>query len=210
MSDPNFDGIASAYRWMEYLALGPLLEQTRNSHLDLIGNRSQALILGDGDGRFTARLLRQNPMVQVEAVDLSGRMLELLRSRCEGNADRLRTHQADARSFVPTAPADLVVTHFFLDCLTQREVEALVERLTSQMAAECAWLVSDFRIPDGPEGWFARAYVRALYFTFHILTGLRVTRLPNHAKALERCGFRCAAQQVRSFGMLTFRSLAAG
>jgi len=203
MNLPNFDGIARAYRWLEYLALGPLLSKTRNCHLDALRDRTRALILGDGDGRFTARLLAANPTIQVEAVDLSERMLALLLDRSSANGDRLHTRREDARAFVPSVGHDLVVTHFFLDCLSQDEVEALIARLTPILKSDALWVVSDFRIPNGPIGLLAEIYVRALYFGFRILTGLRVTRLPDHATALERSGFRLVAQRVRLFGMLT-------
>jgi hypothetical protein len=214
---PNFNRIARAYRWLEYLTLGPLLERTRNHHLPRLTSREQALILGDGDGRFTARLLAINPALRADAVDLSQTMLALLTHRSllssrplsgdesEGSAfaSRLRTHLADARAFTPPTAPDLVVTHFFLDCLTQPEVDALVTRLTPQLAPKALWLVSDFRIPSGLLHWPARAYIRALYLAFRILTGLRTTDLPNHARALKRCGFTLITARHILFGLLT-------
>lgn len=200
---PDFDRIARLYMWFEYLTLGPLLQRTRDCHLALLTNRSQALILGDGDGRFTARLLSQYPRIHVEAVDLSRVMLNLLRSRCASEQARLETYHADARFFTPRRQPDLVVTHFFLDCLSQTEVEALVARLTPQLAPDALWLVSDFRIPRGTLSWPARIFVRLLYFAFRLLTGLRTSRLPNHGAALECCGFVKVASQHYMLGMLT-------
>jgi SAM-dependent methyltransferase len=206
---PNFDRIARAYRWLEYLTLGPLLARTRNHHLPRLHNRTQALILGDGDGRFTARLLAANPNLKADAVDLSQTMLGLLRRRVPHpraapvGSSRLRTHHADARTFTPTKSPDLIVTHFFLDCLTQLEVDALVARLTPASAPQTLWLISDFRIPSGPLHWPARAYIRLLYLAFRILTGLRTTHLPDHAAALRRCGFTRIAEHHELFGLLT-------
>ena len=205
MSDslPDFDPVARAYRWLEYGSLGPLLERTRECHLSRLSQSRQALVLGDGDGRFTARLLAAAPMVQVQAVDLSGTMLALLGRRCTASRNRLQIFQQDARKFTPNGKADLVVTHFFLDCLTQQEVDALVISLKPHLAGGALWLVSDFRIPNGLLRWPARLYVRALYLVFRVLTGLRITRLPNHEAAFERCGFARVASQRRLFGMLT-------
>jgi SAM-dependent methyltransferase len=217
MSQPDFDTIARAYRWLEYLSLGPLLERTRLHYLSRLHDRRKALILGDGDGRFTARLLAANPALEAEAVDLSAVMLRLLRHRsssssrsllssrsvAEGSASRLRTHHTDARTFTPSVAPDLVVTHFFLDCLTQSEVDALVTRLTPRLAPRAVWLVSDFRIPPGPLHWPARIYIRMLYFAFRILTGLRTTQLPSHADALSRCGFTQTAVHRNLCGLLT-------
>ena len=200
---PNFDLIARPYRWLEYLTLGPLLELTRNHHLARLQGRSQALILGDGDGRFSARLLASYPQLRVEAVDRSGAMLALLRQHCANDAARLETHRADARTYAPRTQPDLVVTHFFLDCLTQPEVEALAARLTPQLAPGALWLVSDFRIPQGLLYWPARGYVRLLYLAFRLLTRLRTTHLPDHASPLRDCGFSLVAEHRSLFGVLT-------
>lgn len=203
IAPPNFDLIARPYRWLEYLTLGPLLERTRKHHLARLQGCSQALILGDGDGRFTARLLTSYPQLRAETVDLSGAMLELLRQRCAGDAARLETHQTDARSYTPRNVPDLVVTHFFLDCLAQAEVEALVARLSPLLAPETLWLVSDFCVPDGPLHWPVRVYVRLLYIAFRLLTGLRTTQLPDHASPLRQCGFRLLAEHRGLFGVVT-------
>jgi hypothetical protein len=112
----------------------------------------------------------------------------------------LRLHHADARTFAPTAKPDLIVTHFFLDCLTQAEVDALVARLA---APGTLWLVSDFRIPPGTMHWPARVYIRALYLAFRVLTGLRVTKLPDYARALRGRGFGRLAVHYELFGILT-------
>jgi ubiquinone/menaquinone biosynthesis C-methylase UbiE len=203
--NPNFDRVARAYRWMEYLSLGTTLERTRRFHLDsgLLDNCRRALVLGDGDGRFTARLLRRNPCIQVDAVDLSAEMLRLLRRRCEFASHRLRIHQADARSCHADESADLVVTHFFLDCLTEEEVYGLVQRVAPTLAPHALWLVSEFRIPNGLLKWPALALVRGLYLAFRLLTGLRVNRLPDQAAALHTAGFRTIAEMHFLGGILT-------
>lgn len=199
---PDYDGIARAYRWLEYLTLGPLLQRTRTAHLSRLRTTRQALILGDGDGRFTAALLGANPAIQVKAVDASAAMLRLLHSRCLHNP-RLLTVQTDARTFNPTCTPDLVGTHFFLDCLTQPEVDSLVARLTPTLAPDARWLVSDFQIPAGFMNLPARIYIRLLYLAFRLLTGTIPTSLPNHALALERAGFSLIAEQQYLFGILT-------
>jgi ubiquinone/menaquinone biosynthesis C-methylase UbiE len=200
---PNFDRVARPYRWLEYLALGKLLGRTRNRHLARVGQCRRALILGDGDGRFTARLLAACPEMRADAVDASVAMLRLLEARCAPDRARLTTHHADAREFLPRHAPDLVVTHFFLDCLTQAEVDALVSRIAAICEPGTLWLVSDFRIPSGPVGWVARAYVRMLYLAFRLLTGLRTTRLPDHGSALHCSGFTRIAEHRSLFGILT-------
>ena len=209
MSTPaNFDRLARVYRWLEYLTLGTLLERTRNHYLSRVSPCRRALVLGDGDGRFLAKLLRQTNTVTAVAVDSSGRMLAELRRRCVARSPdsdmRLRLHQGNVLTFVPTTTPDLVVTHFLLDCLTEVEVERLVAHLTPRMAPGALWLVSEFCIPES--GWMrlpARLLVRALYLAFRLLTGLEVTRLPGYQRAFARAGLVPLERHGRMAGLLT-------
>jgi len=204
---PNFDRVARIYRWSEYLALGTLLEQTREHFLPQLLDRRQALVLGDGDGRFLAKLLQQNSRLQAVAVDTSTVMLKLLAGRCHratsSGTTRLQTSHSSALTVTPAKNTDLIVTHFFLDCLKQTELDALTERLAAQVNRGTLWLVSDFALPQTrflrP---FAALYIRALYLAFRLLTGLRVTHLPNANGALQRAGFERTARHERLFGFL--------
>jgi SAM-dependent methyltransferase len=204
---PNFDFVAHPYRWMEYLTFGRALERCRNRFLPQLADCRSALVLGDGDGRFLAALLAANPHLQADAVDTSRAMLRLLTRRAHlaaANArTRLRTHATSALCFAPGNSPDLIVTHFFLDCLTQPEVDALTNRLAQLIGPKDLWVVSDFRIPAGPMHWPARALVRSLYFAFRLLTGLRTKRLPDHAAALAAAGFTRIAEHHAVAGVLT-------
>jgi Methyltransferase domain len=203
---PNFNLIARPYRWLEYLTLGPTLQRCRIHFLPALLNQQQALILGDGDGRFLAQLLTTNRHLQAEAVDTSRTMLDLLEARCAqatpNLSAHLQTHHTSALAFTPTRTCDLVVTHFFLDCLTQPELDSLVARLTPHLAPNALWLVSDFRIPAGPMRLPATLLVSGLYLAFRLLTGLRTAHLPNHATPLARVGFIPIAQHTSLFGLL--------
>jgi hypothetical protein len=54
----GFDRLAKPYRWLEYLSFGRNLERCRFHFLPQLAGTQRALLLGDGDGRFAERLLR--------------------------------------------------------------------------------------------------------------------------------------------------------
>jgi SAM-dependent methyltransferase len=203
---PNFDLIARPYRWLEYVTLGSALEHCRLHYLPSLLKRDRALVLGDGDGRFLAQLLAENPHLRADAIDTSAAMLRLLRQRCEALATnastRLNTHQASALTCPLDGPYDLIVTHFFLDCLTQPDLENLVNRIAPSLVPKALWLVSDFQIPSGPMRLPAKILVRTLYLAFRILTGLRTTQLPDHATPLHQAGLTRIAHRHRLAGLL--------
>ncbi len=200
----NFNHLARVYRWLEWLTFGPILWHCRCEYIVEMKNRRAALVIGDGDGRFTAQLLKQNPHIAIDAVDASESMLHRLRQHAGSNAGRVHTHLADARQ-LHLAPRkfDLVATHFFLDCLTTVEVESLATLLRKTMTSDAVWVVSEFAIPDN---WYGRLIagplVTALYVAFGFLTGLTIRELPRHREALQRAGFVLARQRKRMSGLL--------
>jgi hypothetical protein len=203
---PNFDRLARFYRWMEIFSFGPWLWWCRCAFLGNLSACRRALVLGDGDGRFTARLLAVNPTLQIDAVDASSAMLKSLRRRAAPHDARLQIHLADARCWQPSAaaglPYDLVVTHFFLDCLTTQEVQSLAVTIRSAVSPSALWVVSEFVTPAN---WYGRLVARpvvwGLYLAFGWLTGLGVRSLPNHSSALRRAGF-CLQQRRAWLGGL--------
>ncbi|HEY9127046.1 MAG TPA: class I SAM-dependent methyltransferase [Acidobacteriaceae bacterium] len=164
-----------------------------------------ALVLGDGDGRFTSALLAAHPGIRVHAVDASAAMLGLLHERCSSFAERLTTEQADLRLWAPSSEAhyDLIATHFFLDCLATSEISALTQRLAPALSPNAAWLVSDFAVPSTTYGrWIAAPLVAFLYRAFRLLTGLRIRKLPDHASAIGLAGWRLEDSRNLAGGLL--------
>jgi SAM-dependent methyltransferase len=204
---PDFNRLARLYRWMEFFSFGPWLALTRRTFLGRLPHVRRALVLGDGDGRFTAGLLRANRNVHVDAVDASAAMLQALIGRAGSHADRVRICQADVRAWQPPAagaqPYDLIATHFFLDCLTTEEIQLLTASLRDAVSPSALWVVSEFAIPPGWRGrLFARPVVACLYFSFRLLTGLTVGKLPHHALTLRQAGFTLLDRRSRLGGLL--------
>jgi Methyltransferase domain len=203
-SAPRFDRLARVYRWMELFTFGPWLQRCRCAFLgDLTASRC-ALVFGDGDGRFAAQLLDANRTIQIDAIDASPAILDALLRRAGPHASRIKTHCADARNWEPEKVAyDLVVTHFFLDCLTTEETRSLAAKLRGAIAPSAVWVVSEFAVPKGWFGRFvARPLIWLLYSAFGCLTGLAVRRLPDHAAALQDAGFEFDRRRCRLGGLL--------
>ncbi len=212
---PNFDFIARPYHLLERLSFGAALGRARLHFLPDVLETRRVLVLGDGDGRFLAQLLQHAPnLLRADAVDLSPRMLDLLDRRCHRFAPvaypRLHLHCTDALSYLHdrphTRPAfDLVVTHFFLDCLSEADLRRLAADLAPHLAPDALWLRSDFHIPDrrGPARIAAQMLVRSLYLAFRLVSGLEITRLPDHAAILRSVGHLPVRLHASLAGLLT-------
>jgi ubiquinone/menaquinone biosynthesis C-methylase UbiE len=191
VSNANFDRVARLYRWLEYLSFGPWLARCRNAQLAHLTGARHALLLGDGDGRFLARLLAANPTLTADVVDSSHAMLSLLdrRLRRAQVHQRIRLHHADALNWDPIGPYDLIVSHFFLDCFFPHQLEQLFDSVLPHVLPDAQWVISEFAIPPNPfAAFFARGIIRWLYRAFGWTTGLRVRALPDYAASLLRRG----------------------
>jgi SAM-dependent methyltransferase len=201
----NFDCVARPYRWLEYLSFGPWLVRCRNGQLAHLTGSRRALVLGDGDGRFLARLLQDNPTLTADVVDSSRSMLMLLQRRLRKSEDRERIclHHADALRWNPTGTYDLIVSHFFLDCFFPHQLEQLFDSVLPHALPGAQWVISEFAIPrDTFAAWFARGIIAWLYRAFGWTTGLRVRALPDYATSLLRRGLILGQDQSYLAGLL--------
>jgi ubiquinone/menaquinone biosynthesis C-methylase UbiE len=201
----NFDRVARPYRWLEYMSFGPWLARCRSAQLAHLTSARSALLLGDGDGRFLARLLAANPNLTADVVDSSDAMLNLLdrRLRKSGFHHRVRLHHSDALQWNPTGSYDLIVSHFFLDCFFPHQLEHLFDAVLPHALPGAHWVISEFAIPSNPfAARFARAIVCGLYQSFAWTTGLRVRALPDYAPSLHRRGLTLSQDQSYLAGLL--------
>lgn len=207
---PSFDRLAPVYHLLERLAFGPLLHRCRTAHLHRLAGCRFALVLGDGDGRFLADLLRANLAVRVDSLDISPGMLALARRRVRrvpGAAERVRFVTADVRT-APLAGThyDLVVTNFVLDCFGPSELERVIDRVAAVCSPTARWVDGDFRVPAGGwPRWAARVALAVMYLFFRIVTRLPAGRLIDPAARMEDRGFRLIAEVSRLRGGLTSR-----
>ncbi len=203
LAGSGFDKLARSYRWLEWLSFGPMLQHCRVQFLPCLVGARHALLLGDGDGRFCAELLREVPTVRVTAVDASACMLATLRARAErdGTGGRLETVHGDVMRSLPRDDYDVVCTHFLLDCLSNGEVRDLAAAVRGCCRSP-VWIVSEFAKPAGFARWPATVVITGLYAAFGLLTGLRVRALPDHASALRAHGFELEQGRTYLFGLL--------
>jgi ubiquinone/menaquinone biosynthesis C-methylase UbiE len=193
----NCDRISALYRWLEYAAFGRALERRRAAFLSEASDARRVLALGDGDGRALYALLAAAPRARVDYIDASAKMLELACARA--GTGRVRYLHEDARVLqLEDSKYDLVVTHFFLGCFNDQELNTLVEKTARSAAPSARWIVSEFR----PATLFAKLLIAGMYAFFRRATGLATRRLADHHPHLKRQGFRLQRVEKTWAGML--------
>jgi ubiquinone/menaquinone biosynthesis C-methylase UbiE len=203
MSEPatSFDRLARIYRALEFLAFGRDLERARYCFLDELATCRDILVLGEGDGRCLARLVRAAPAARIHCVDASAAMLACAARRLTDPATRGRVELQQVDIFQAEFPPDsydAVTTMFFLDCFTTDQVNTIVARVSAALRPDAQWLFADFALP--PRGFArlrARIWLTVLYAFFRWQTRLPARVLPPAEAALVRAGFQL--QRGRSF-----------
>jgi SAM-dependent methyltransferase len=206
----SFDRLAPVYRALETVTFGGLLHWCRTAHLDRLGDRTQALVLGDGNGRFLADLLRAHPALRADSIDASAEMVRAQQVRVRavpGAEERVRFAVADARTDpFPDSGYDLVVTNFFLDCFRPNELAQVVARAADACAPAALWVDGDFRLPaSGLARTAARAALAGMYAIFRVATRLSANRLTDPAPLLTAAGFELQSEKARLRGFLSSR-----
>jgi ubiquinone/menaquinone biosynthesis C-methylase UbiE len=200
----SFDAVAPWYRTLETIAFGSALQRARVACLAEIGSPRHALIVGEGNGRFLAELLRTQPGIQVDCVDASERMLKLARQRVVSEINRVRFLHRDIRAWAaPANHYDLIVTHFFLDCFAGDQLEKIVQKLSRAATSNAIWLLADFSIPSDSFARFrARIWLAAMYRFFRFTAGIRARELIDPSRFLFAERFSLERQHLFRRGIL--------
>jgi len=202
---PDFGRLARWYQALEFVAFGRDLERARFYFLPALASCRSVLILGEGDGRFLAKLRAIAPSARIDCVEGSRGMIEAATARLTPDQrESVSFTCADLRSWnPPNCEYDAVVTLFVLDCFSTAEVEQIVTRIAPRIAPGGNWLFADFVLPSG--GWRrlrARLWLAMLYRFFGISTRLTVRALPDAKGALQRAGFIITGSTDLQGGML--------
>ena len=172
----NFDRVARHYWWMERLVFGRALENCRFAFLPALADCRRVLCVGEGDGRFSAELLRRYPDVMVDAIEPSGKMRELAPKRVRF-VDR------------PGTDYDMIVAHFVFDTLTPEEAAALINEI-QRTSPKARWIISEFH----PRGHATALLTQIMYAFFCWTAGLQVRQIPPYEDELRRAEYALSHQ----------------
>lgn len=203
----SFDVLAAHYRWMELVLAGGKLQRCRTAFLGQVSHRQNALLVGEGNGRFLVDCRRRLAHARITCVDASARMLTSARRRLEKaplSLDKVELIHADALGWqAPKGKFDLIVTHFFLDCFRPEQLREVIKLLATAGTSDASWLLADFHIP--PAGFRrSRALIIhwLMYCFFRVVTGLPGKCLSVPDAWLEECGFKLEARKLSDWGLL--------
>lgn len=204
----DFDGLASVYPLLETVLAGDKLQICRTAFLDRLPPLRNALLAGEGPGRFLEALRQNQPDVRVTFLDSSAGMHQAAMRRLRRRG--LSLEKIDfVRGDLPTESPpgqdyDLIATHFFLDCFPAGTLDGVVSRLAQSARPGAHWLVSDFQVPTrgGLPRLRARGILWMMYRFFRLATRLPADRLVAPGPILEKNGFTRKEHVEFEWGLL--------
>lgn len=203
----GFDRLAPHYRWMEWVLAGDRLQACRTAFLREVPQRKSVLILGEGNGRFLVHCRRYLESAHITCLDASRGMLRQARKRLRARGLSLRGIDFIHRDALEWSPGphtfDLIVTHFFLDCFRNDQLERLIPALARAATPDAEWLLADFQLPPG--GWRrfrARIIHGMMYAFFRAVTALPARSLACPDPILAANGFVLRARRLSEWGLL--------
>ena len=204
----QFDRLAPHYHWMEFLFAPGLMQRCRTAYIPHTRNCRHALLAGEGHGLFLEALLQANPKIHVTCVESSEGMIEQARRRLtrrQQDLSRVTFKHADLMEECqwPENQFDLIVTHYFLDCLKPAQIKRAVRLMAGSSTPDAIWLLADFRIPKaGWRRWRAVGILAALYLFFQFSVKLSAGWLTPPDNFLKAYGFQLDNRKLASCGFV--------
>jgi ubiquinone/menaquinone biosynthesis C-methylase UbiE len=184
----TFNWIAPVYDKLVSLVFGDTLHDAQMHFVSDIGKTDNVLILGGGSGKFLNALLEIKPLTNVTYVEASSRMIALAKKTVGNKANVNFIH--GTHNDIPNKMFDVVITNFFFDLFSERQVEGLIRKVSQNLSNNGKWLVTDFE--KSPK-WSHRLLLTVMYLFFYCTRSVDVMRLPawqsifrNEAFTLEK------------------------
>lgn len=138
----RFNWIAPYYDRLAKLIFGKSIIEAQHCHLELIPAHANILVLGGGSGKWVSEFIKTNRTCHILFVDASSKMLDQAKNNLKGVKQVSFIH--GTQSDLVNLHFDVIITHFFLDMFTNKQLRMLIEQLNGQLNSPALWIVSDF------------------------------------------------------------------
>jgi len=178
----GFNRLAPIYDALARVSVGKGIRTSQLHFLNHLRERRKLLILGGGTGWILPYIIKSNPTIQIDYVDISHRMIEQARSNV--SADFQVRFIVGTEENIPDKNYDCVITNFYLDLFDDVNLGHAVFCIKNSILPNAIWVATDF-IDEIP--WHRRV-LAIMYWFFRVTTGLRTKKLPLWEKELRKAG----------------------
>lgn len=176
----GFDRLAPFYNTVSGIVFGKTLQQSQEYFLNILKPDDRVLVLGGGSGDFLHMLLKLQPAIPVDYIDLSPKMIELARKKTfnPANVNFIVGTEQD----IPNTSYSVVITNFYLDLFSDKKLKSIIEKIKGHLHPHARWLATDFV----SEKWWHKIMLWVMYRFFNVTTGIEARQLPDWQQHLAR------------------------
>ncbi len=178
----GFNSLAPVYDAVARIVIGKGIRTSQLHFLNHLRGRHKLLMLGGGTGWILPYVIKANPAIQIDYIDVSDRMIEKARSRV--SEDFQVRFIVGTEENIPDKDYDCVITNFYLDLFDDLSLGHVVFRIKNSILPNAIWVATDF-INEKP--WHKRV-LAIMYTFFRVTTGLSTQKLPLWEKELRKAG----------------------
>lgn len=177
----TFDRIAWIYDGLARLAFGRSIVNAQLHYLPCVKAKSTVLILGGGSGRVAEELIRSCPSARIWYIEASSKMILLTQQRNIPQSNITYIHGTE-ESIPENCFFDTIVTNFYLDLFPDTAQRKIIEKITSYLAPEGTWLVTDF---EDEEKMWQRFLLKVMYSFFRTVSKIQAHALADWRKNMR-------------------------
>lgn len=211
--ESGFDFLAPVYDILQRMFFGTKLVKAQAHFLRSVPKADSVLVVGGGTGKILVEMLKNANGKKYHYIDISKKMIRSTKRQVRRYRKKTpaTSNQASITYLcVPVGRAalkkyDLIVTPFVLDCCTDAELAILIPNIAKSLTPHGLWVFTDFHIPSGLAGYFARAMIRFLYFCFNTFCELERTSLPDFEKYFRSAGLVTSREKLYLGGTVITR-----
>lgn len=178
----GFDRLAPVYGCLSRIVFGKSLPYAQQHFLTSIRADDRILILGGGSGDFLRSLLKHQPSVVIDYIDISEKMIRLAREKTQ-NPPTVNFIVGTEQN-IPDSRYSVVITNFYLDLFSDNTLQYVVQKIKTHLQPGGQWLATDF---VEEKGWH-KTMVWCMYLFFRVITQIEASRLPDWQAALKKTG----------------------
>jgi tRNA (cmo5U34)-methyltransferase len=192
----GFDRLAPIYDSLAGLVIGDGIRTSQLYFLNHLTQKQNLLILGGGTGWILPFIFEINPMLHIDYIELSPKMLDKAKMNAQEN-QKIKFIEGTECS-IPIGKYDCVITNFYLDLFSDEDLCTVIDQIKESLQPDTSWLVTDFI----SEKRWQRVMLWVMYRFFSITTGLKTSSLPEWKSSLERAGGKLVETKKSSRGFI--------
>lgn len=185
--DTGFDKLAWIYDSLVKLVFGNKLEKAQQVFLNDLPDEGILLIIGGGSGWILEEVSKHKPLLEIHYVEASIQMLKKAQARQV--SPRVLFIHGTHESIPEDQKYQAVITNFFLDLFSSKDLKDIVESLAKHLTLDGEWFLTDFSA-EGNQGFFRRGFVGGMYAFFRFLCGISAKGLVPFKPVLNSVGFQ--------------------